>query len=271
MRQSISKSLRFKVFDRDWFRCCYCWATPDKWVKLEVDHIVPVSKWWTNDIENLSCACFSCNRWKSNDVLWSKHKQVNIEERTKELEEKYEQLKKYYDYIKRKKDIEDEMLSIDNFVELWWRLPWEEHHKDIKKCIKKYWIELTIEWWNIFCNWKVNTINYFWWICKTLHQKQNILSYDELIEFHDTYLSSLTKYMKWTKDFILTKEIDVLQTIVNTYGRQWSNWMILLRDKDAYKKEFWLSEYWYSKSLYKTIKDQYDIALDRMLTKNFNS
>lgn len=40
---SISKKIRFEVFKRDHFRCCYCGSAPPS-VILEVDHIDPKSK-----------------------------------------------------------------------------------------------------------------------------------------------------------------------------------------------------------------------------------
>ena len=62
-RQAISKKTRFDVFKRDGFACGYCGASPPS-VLLEIDHIEPVAKGGTNDINNLITACFDCNRGK---------------------------------------------------------------------------------------------------------------------------------------------------------------------------------------------------------------
>ena len=62
-RTPISKKIRFEVFKRDGFRCVYCGKIPPD-VILEVDHIIPVSKKGTNDINNLVTSCFECNRGK---------------------------------------------------------------------------------------------------------------------------------------------------------------------------------------------------------------
>jgi len=60
MRKPIGNALRFKVLERDKFRCQYCGATPlDD--KLEIDHKISVFYGGTNDINNLLTACKSCN------------------------------------------------------------------------------------------------------------------------------------------------------------------------------------------------------------------
>ena len=67
----ISAKKRFEILKRDWFRCMYCWKT---WrdVTLEVDHIVPKSKWWTDNSDNLITCCRECNMWKWNVELEKK-------------------------------------------------------------------------------------------------------------------------------------------------------------------------------------------------------
>ena len=69
-RKPISKKTRFEVFKRDNFTCQYCSAKPPK-VPLEIDHILPVCKKGTNNIDNLITACFDCNRGKSGIELTS--------------------------------------------------------------------------------------------------------------------------------------------------------------------------------------------------------
>ena len=61
--RKITKKIRFEVFKRDGFQCVYCGKTPPE-VILEVDHIEPVSKGGTDDLNNLVTACFDCNRGK---------------------------------------------------------------------------------------------------------------------------------------------------------------------------------------------------------------
>ena len=60
--------LRFKVLQRDQFRCCSCGASPakDPGVELHVDHIFPWSKGGETVFENLQTLCSKCNGGKSN-------------------------------------------------------------------------------------------------------------------------------------------------------------------------------------------------------------
>lgn len=60
--------LRFKVLQRDNFRCCACGASPSvtPGISLEVDHITPWSKGGETTIENLQTLCFACNQGKTN-------------------------------------------------------------------------------------------------------------------------------------------------------------------------------------------------------------
>ncbi len=60
--------LRFKVLQRDCFRCCACGVSPSvtPGVLLEVDHIKPWSKGGETVIENLQTLCFACNQGKTN-------------------------------------------------------------------------------------------------------------------------------------------------------------------------------------------------------------
>ena len=62
----IWRVLREEVFLRDDYTCLYCGA---RGVKLECDHIDPVSKGGSNETENLATACASCNRSKSNKTI----------------------------------------------------------------------------------------------------------------------------------------------------------------------------------------------------------
>lgn len=65
----LNAKKRFKVLERDWFRCQYCWKN-GKDVSLEVDHIIPKSKGWTDEFDNLITCCRECNIWKWNDYVW---------------------------------------------------------------------------------------------------------------------------------------------------------------------------------------------------------
>lgn len=57
-RTSLPASIRLAVFERDGWRCAYCDTHTGP---FHVDHIFPVSKGGTDDMENLTCSCMSCN------------------------------------------------------------------------------------------------------------------------------------------------------------------------------------------------------------------
>jgi 5-methylcytosine-specific restriction endonuclease McrA len=62
----IWAALRSLVFARDDFTCQYCGI---RGARLECDHIVPVSRGGGDFLENLTTACFGCNRSKRNKLL----------------------------------------------------------------------------------------------------------------------------------------------------------------------------------------------------------
>ena len=104
---SITKKIRFEVFKRDDFKCGYCGKSPPA-VKLEADHIEPISKGGTDDINNLITACFDCNRGKSNVPLDSIPPKVR--ENLASIKEREIQLIEYKKFLKKaelriKKDI----------------------------------------------------------------------------------------------------------------------------------------------------------------------
>ena len=65
-RQPIPRKLRHEVFKRDGYRCRECGASKDE-TSLEIDHITPVARGGTNDIDNLQTLCRECNRMKHTD------------------------------------------------------------------------------------------------------------------------------------------------------------------------------------------------------------
>lgn len=65
--RDINLRLRFKVMQRDNFKCCACGASPakDSSVELHIDHITPWSKGGETVMENLQTLCQQCNLGKS--------------------------------------------------------------------------------------------------------------------------------------------------------------------------------------------------------------
>ena len=86
----INAKKRFELFKRDNYTCQYCWK---KWwdVTLEIDHVVPKSKWWSDDFWNLVTSCRECNMWKWQTELNSETSVFSI--KVKDL---YERIKKTF-------------------------------------------------------------------------------------------------------------------------------------------------------------------------------
>lgn len=63
-RAIVTDDMRYNVLKRDNFRCRICGATANDGVKLEVDHIIPVSKGGKSTYDNLQTLCERCNRGK---------------------------------------------------------------------------------------------------------------------------------------------------------------------------------------------------------------
>lgn len=67
-RRGVSLSLRYKVLNRDKFKCVKCGSSPatNLACKLHIDHIIPFSKDGKTILENLQTLCKNCNLGKGN-------------------------------------------------------------------------------------------------------------------------------------------------------------------------------------------------------------
>lgn len=100
MRKQVSTRQRFEIFKRDGFICQYCGNHPPS-VILHVDHIVPVSKNGTNDMDNLITLCSKCNLGKSNISLKSIPETILL--KAESIKEKEKQLKGYYKIVEQRR------------------------------------------------------------------------------------------------------------------------------------------------------------------------
>ena len=66
-RKTLSLSLRYDIMRRDGFQCTICSAS-GKNARIQIDHIIPVSKGGSNEESNLRVLCFECNHGKSDKV-----------------------------------------------------------------------------------------------------------------------------------------------------------------------------------------------------------
>lgn len=106
-RQPIPRKLRHEVFQRDGYRCRECGASKDE-TSLEIDHIVPVARGGTNDIDNLQTLCRECNRMKHTDE-WVGG-ETDLEVAQNELSVLKEQLNRSEEKLKSLTD-EDEIIK----------------------------------------------------------------------------------------------------------------------------------------------------------------
>ena len=63
-RSLMTSSKRYEILRRDNYRCLICGRTANDGAKLEVDHIVPVSKGGKTTDSNLQTLCRDCNQGK---------------------------------------------------------------------------------------------------------------------------------------------------------------------------------------------------------------
>lgn len=70
VRPTVQVSMRWRILQRDGFRCVYCGATPDR-AQLVVDHVVPLSQGGVTAESNLVAACNDCNAGKGATPLAS--------------------------------------------------------------------------------------------------------------------------------------------------------------------------------------------------------
>lgn len=91
---AVGPKLRFEVFKRDDFTCQYCGGrTPA--VILECDHVVPRAEGGTDEFENLTTACWECNRGKGAAPLGELPPSADVHERCTLLAEREMQIREY--------------------------------------------------------------------------------------------------------------------------------------------------------------------------------
>lgn len=68
-RSKLTPSLRFSILKRDNYHCRICGRGVEDNVKLEIDHIIPVSKGGLTEENNLWVLCQDCNRGKRDNEI----------------------------------------------------------------------------------------------------------------------------------------------------------------------------------------------------------
>ena len=67
-RKKLTAGLRWLILKRDNFKCTGCGRGAEDRVKLEVDHIIPVSQWGKTEETNLRTLCRPCNQGKGDEL-----------------------------------------------------------------------------------------------------------------------------------------------------------------------------------------------------------
>lgn len=113
-RQPIPRKLRHEVFKRDGYRCRECGLSKEE-TSLEIDHIIPVAKGGTNDIDNLQTLCRQCNRMKHTDE-WVGG-ETDLKEAENELNVLKQQLKELKKSLKQTHN-KDEILDLKFMIKI---------------------------------------------------------------------------------------------------------------------------------------------------------
>lgn len=101
-RKSFTPSERTIIYDRNHGRCAIC-GRYVPFMDFTVDHIIPISKGGTNNMNNLQCACKTCNLIKQDilpDDLMDKLSEIIIYQTKRTGNDK---LRRKMNYIHRKK------------------------------------------------------------------------------------------------------------------------------------------------------------------------
>jgi 5-methylcytosine-specific restriction endonuclease McrA len=66
-RNKIPETIQMQVRQRARYLCEFCHANEQwQYVRFNVDHVMPLSLGGDDSLENLTLACFHCNRRKTN-------------------------------------------------------------------------------------------------------------------------------------------------------------------------------------------------------------
>ena len=108
---SLSVRTRFEVLKRDRFTCSYCGRTPPE-ALLEVDHIIPVAAGGSDDIDNLTTACWDCNRGKSDRLLVEGTAPLVSQRAVEEAQLRAEQARAYAEAVQARRDLESRFFQM---------------------------------------------------------------------------------------------------------------------------------------------------------------
>jgi len=107
---ALSTKTRFEVLKRDRYTCSYCGKHPPD-VLLEVDHITPLAAGGSDDLSNLTTACWDCNRGKGARLLEEGTAPAINRAAVAEMAERVEQAKAYMELLGSMESITEDQLD----------------------------------------------------------------------------------------------------------------------------------------------------------------
>lgn len=137
---AIRPSVRFDVFKRDQFTCTYCGKRPPD-ATLEVDHIIPIVEGGGDEPENLTTACWDCNRGKRGVPLDREPEALpSIAERTELVKERERQLREYHAAVEAAAARQDEQFNRvwNAWFDVWGEKELSRYHTPGKSALKRY-------------------------------------------------------------------------------------------------------------------------------------
>ena len=70
LNEKVSKKDRIFIFKRDKFKCVWC-GKMDREIELQIDHIIPLIKGGSNNLNNLQTLCKDCNLEKNDNFYFA--------------------------------------------------------------------------------------------------------------------------------------------------------------------------------------------------------
>ena len=75
-RMVLSYEQRLEIYNRAKGKCVLC-GKEIKLQKMSIDHIVPLSMGGQDDLSNMQCTCYACNKFKSNILPEDFNQKIN--------------------------------------------------------------------------------------------------------------------------------------------------------------------------------------------------
>ena len=85
LNKNVKPTIKNMYLEYEW-KCCYCWKTTilfksdcnDIKDLATIEHIIPRSKWWSNEWSNLALCCQWCNNTKWDQFIEKTQLQLNV-------------------------------------------------------------------------------------------------------------------------------------------------------------------------------------------------